>query len=157
MSKRLQKDLSELIDAGILTEGTAADITAYYKDKEKEAPNLLMIVFGILGALLIGLGIILILAHNWEFFSRPLKTAIAFIPLLVGQGLCGFTLWRQSDSVAWREASSTFLFIAIGACISLLSQIYNIEGSLSGFTLMWMGLALPVIYVMRSSAASIFS
>jgi uncharacterized membrane protein len=29
---------------------------------------------------------------------------------------------------SWREASAVFLVFAIGACISLISQIYNIPG-----------------------------
>ena len=33
------------------------------------------------------MGIILIIAHNWDDLSRPLRTLLAFAPVLLGQGL----------------------------------------------------------------------
>jgi uncharacterized membrane protein len=51
--------------------------------------------------------------------------------------------------------STTFLFFAVGSSISLVSQIYNIPGELDSFLLLWMLLCLPLIYVMRSSIASL--
>lgn len=155
MSKRLLNDLQKLVTSGVISQENADAIEVYYQTNRKDQPNLMMIIFGVLGALLIGLGIILILAHNWDAFSRWQKTVIAFLPMVVGQVICGFTLWKKNESVAWREASSTFLVFTIGACISLISQIYHIEGSMAGFMLIWTVLTLPVIYVMRSSMASL--
>jgi uncharacterized membrane protein len=105
---------------------------------------------------LIGLGITLIFAHNWDDLSRSTKTIISFIPLLVGQFLCGYTILKKSESTAWRESSSVFLFLAIGTSISLISQIYNIPGKLSSFLITWMLLALPIVYLVRSSVVSLF-
>jgi uncharacterized membrane protein len=153
---RLRKEITELLDAGIIDQVTANRINEYYDNKSGTPQSKLLIVFGIFGSLLIGLGIILILAHNWDDLSRSAKTVIAFLPLILGQAICGYTLFKKPNSTAWREASSAFLFIAIGACISLISQIYNISGSMGAFMLTWMLLALPVIYVMRSSVASLF-
>ena len=79
----------------------------------------------------------------------------AFIPLLIAQGLCAYTLIKKPDSTTWRETNSTLLFFAIAASISLISQIYNIMGEMESFVLTWMVLALPIVYVMRSSMVSI--
>lgn len=155
MSKRLLNDLQKLVTSGVISQENADAIEDYYQTNRKNEPNLMMIIFGVLGALLIGLGIILILAHNWDAFTRWQKTIIAFLPMVIGQVICGFTLWKKNESITWREASATFLVFAIGACISLTSQIYHIEGSMAGFMLMWTLLTLPVIYVMRSSMASL--
>jgi len=149
------KDISELINAGIITKETADKIQDYYKNKNESSTNWLFIVFGILGAILVGLGIILIIAHNWDELSRLTKTVIAFLPLLIGQIICGFVLIKKMDSIAWKEGGTTFLFFAVGACISLVSQIYNMPGNLSSFLLIWMILCLPLIYVMKSSVASL--
>ncbi len=148
------KDLATLVDAGVIDQATADRIAQYYIDKAGPPQNKMVIVFGIFGALLVGLGTTLILAHNWDELSRSIKTIIAFIPLLAGQILCAYSLMRKSGSTVWREASSTFLVLAIGICLSLISQIYNIPGKVSSFMLTWVLLALPVIYVMRSSTAS---
>ncbi len=149
------KDISELTQAGVITKDTADRIQDYYKDKSESSANRLFIVFGILGAILVGLGIILIVAHNWDELSRLTKTFFAFLPLLVGQLICGFILIKKQDSTAWRESGAAFLFFSIGSCIALVSQIYNIPGNLSLFFLTWMLLSLPIIYVMKSSIASL--
>jgi len=152
----LQKDLAELVQAGLLSEDTADQIRAYYKQKRSEAPNRLITIFGILGAILIGLGIILIIAHNWDNLSRGTKTILSFLPLLIGQSLCGYVILKKMDSSVWRESTSAFLFFAVGASISLISQVYNIPGDLSAFLCTWMLLTLPIVYLLRASSVSLF-
>lgn len=152
---KVRKEITELLDAGVITPETADRINQYYDSKTEPSSNKLIIVFGILGAILVSLGIILILAHNWDSLSRMVKTVIAFIPLVFGQVICGYTLFKKSESVTWREAGSAFLFFSVGACIGLLSQIYNISGNLSSYLFTWMLLCVPVIYVMRSSTVSL--
>ena len=151
----LQKQLQELIEADIISEEIADKILAYYKHKDDKTSNRIFVVFGVLGALLIGLGLILIIAHNWDNLSRTAKTLLAFVPLLIGQILAGYTLLKKTNSPTWRESTSTFLFFAIGATIALISQIYHLSGSLSTFLLTWLLLALPLVYLMRSSMTSL--
>ena len=149
------KDIPELIKENIITAETADRIRAYYNNKSGPSTNRLFIVFGILGSVLVGLGLILIVAHNWDELSRSTKTFFAFLPVLLGQILCGFVLINKSESSAWRESTAAFLFFAIGACISLISQIYNIPGDISRLLETWMLLCLPLIYLMRSSITSL--
>lgn len=151
----LSKDLNDLIQNNIIDQVTAENIKNYYLNKKNQSPNKLLIAFGILGSLLIGLGIILIIAHNWDNFSRITRTIFAFIPLLIGQTVCAYTLLKHKNNTVWIEASTAFLFMAVGASISLVSQIYNIEGNLPSFILTWMLLCLPLVYIMRSSIASL--
>ncbi len=151
----IQKEVTELTNAGIISEEIAVKISEYYKNKEDGSSNRLFVVFGVLGAILVGLGIILIIAHNWDDLSRTSKTILSFIPLVVGQLLAGYSLLKKQNNLAWRESSTAFLFFSVGASISLISQIYNISGNLSSFLLTWMLLVLPLVYVMRSSIASL--
>lgn len=154
-SKKVIKDLQELIEAKVISEETAEKIQAFYASKQKPKSNKLFLVLAILGALLIGLGIILIIAHNWDELTQATKTIIAFVPLLIGQFLAGYALFKKEDSSAWREASSAFLFCAVGASISLISQIYNIPGDVDTYLRTWMLLCFPLIYLMRSSITSL--
>ncbi len=149
------KDLPELIDSDIISEETAARIRAYYQQKEGRPSSKLFIVFGILGSILVGLGIILIIAHNWDNLSRLTKTIFAFLPLVVGQIFCGYVLMRKRDNISWRESTAVFLFFAVGASISLVSQIYNIPGNVSSFLLTWSLLCLPLVYLLESSLVSL--
>ncbi|MBT1687490.1 DUF2157 domain-containing protein [Dawidia soli] len=155
MSKFFVKELAELEQASIITPDTAERIRAYYAQKPGLAANRLVIVFGILGALLTGLGVILIIAHNWDVLGKVPKLALALLPLLLGQAACAFTLIKKAESTAWREGAATFLFLSIGAAIAIVSQVYQIDGSLGGFLLIWMLLAFPIQYILRSSVASL--
>lgn len=151
----LINDIEKLVGEEIISLETANRIKAYYKTTAANSSNRLMVIFGVLGAFLIGMGIILILAHNWDLLPRFIKTTFAFIPLLVGQGICAYTLWKKKGSQTWRESTSVFLILSIGAAISLVSQIYHLQGEMQGFLLIWMLLALPVVYIMTSSVSSL--
>lgn len=152
----LLNDIHELVKSNVITPETAGRIRDYYRHKESKSGNRLVTVFGMLGATLVGLGIILIIAHNWDELSRPVKTGLSFLPLILGQIFCGFTLLKKADRQEWREGATAFLFCAVGASISLVAQVYNIHGDLASFVLTWMLLCLPLVYVMRSSVASLF-
>lgn len=154
MNSKIQNDINELVQEQVITKETASNIEAYYQSKTIETPNRLFTVFGVLGSLLVGLGVILILAHNWDDFSKGIKTLFAFLPLAIGQGFVGFSILKNK-SVTWKEASGTFLFFAVGASISLVSQIYNIPGNVTSFLLTWALLCAPLIYILKSNALAI--
>jgi uncharacterized membrane protein len=155
MNKNITRNLPELVAANVISEETAANIKAYYDGKEDRAPDKLMIIFSIFGAILIALGIILIVAHNWDDLSREIKTGFSFLPILMGQAMAIYVILKKYASVAWRESVAAFLFFAIGASISLVSQVYNIPGDISSFILTWVLLTLPLIYILRSSVVSL--
>lgn len=151
----IEKDIPKLLNARVISPETAENIKEYYKIKDNSSSNRLFVVFGIIGAILVGLGIILIIAHNWDGLSRFVKTSFAFLPLLLGQVICGFVLIKKRNEIAWRESATVFLFLSVGSSISLVSQIYNIPGDISSFMSTWMLLCLPLIYIMKSSSASL--
>lgn len=151
----LKNDIQELIKSEVIDQITADKIQAYYDAKKQQSGNQLIIAFSLLGAILVGLGIILIVAHNWDDFPKSIKTLFAFVPLVIGQVACLFVLFKKSESVAWREGSGSFLFFAVATSISLVAQIYNIPGGTGSFLFTWMLLCFPLIYLMRSSMVSL--
>lgn len=156
MRKGMLKDLEELSTAGILDQATCQRITEYYQRKEGEqSHNWLYLLFGTLGGLLIGLGLILIIAHNWAELGKTLQTVIAFLPLVIGHGLVGYTLWKKRDSLVWTEATGLFTALALAACMALVGQIYHLPGEEDEFILTWMLMCLPLVYILRSSAISL--
>ncbi len=154
MNSKLTKELPELVENEVISKDTATRIESYYKSKRNDNPNRLFTVFGVLGSILVGLGIILILAHNWDVFSKTIKTLFAFVPLLIGQGLVGFSILKNK-SQAWKEASGTFLFFVVGASMAMVSQIYNIPGNFSSYMLTWVLLCVPLIYLLKSSGLAL--
>lgn len=154
MSSKFVNELSELTENNVISREVAHSIEAYYKNQRIDKPSRLFTVFGVLGATLVGLGIILILAHNWDDFSRTIKTICAFLPLVIGQLFVGYSILNEK-SETWKEASGVFLFFSVGACMALVSQIYNIPGDLSSFLLSWIVLGAPLIYLLKSRAIAI--
>ncbi|MEO0723939.1 MAG: DUF2157 domain-containing protein [Bacteroidota bacterium] len=151
-----EAQLQELVDAGLISGTQAEDIRQYWASKPSYGNQRLLVVFSLLGALLVGLGVILVVAHNWDKLGRLTKTAFAFIPMLLGQAAVWYTLRRKPDSAAWREGSGVFLLLAVGACLAMVSQIYHLDGELHEFLLTWLWLALPIMYVVNSNLASLF-
>ena len=144
----LYDDLPQLVAQGVVTPDVDARLRVHYGPIEAARPaRLAVIIFGVLGALLIGAGIILVLAHNWEDLSRPARTGLSFLPLMQAQVLAGWALVRRQQSLAWREGVGALLFLMIGASISLVAQTYHISGDLPGFLLTWSLLGLPLVYL----------
>ena len=154
MNSRLLKELPDLVNNDVISQEVATNIETYYQTQQSNSPNRLFVVFGVLGSLLVGLGLILILAHNWDDFSRSTKTLFAFLPLLIGQISVAFSILKKK-SKTWKEASGTFLFFTVGSSIALVSQIYNIPGDLSTYVLTWILLCAPLIYLLKSNMLAI--
>lgn len=158
MNKRhlqwLYGELPELVGKGVVPAEVAEKLRQHYGDAEHVGKRWAVVVFGILGAALIGSGVILLLAHNWEELSRPVRAAISFLPLLLALALAGHVLWKRRASTAWREGAGTFWALAIGATISLVAQTYNISGDFAAFVLTWSLAGLPIVYLLNSSAAA---
>lgn len=148
----LVAELPELVTTGVLSQESADALRQHYSSQPVEAPRRLgFILSAVLGSLLIGAGVVLLVAHNWDFLSRPVRCAIAIAPLVLSQALAVFVLLRRIESAAWRESAAILNVAAIGTAIALVSQTYQIQGDFARFILVWMVLALPVIYLFRTS------
>jgi hypothetical protein len=149
----LLAELPELVARGVLTAEAAEALERHYASQYPEEPRRTgFILSAILGSLLVGAGIILLVAHNWDFLSRPIRCAIAFTPLALSQALAIFVLLRRNESAPWRESAAILNVAAIGTAIALVSQTYQIQGDFARFILVWMLLAIPVVYLLRTSA-----
>jgi len=148
----LYRELPDLVVKGILTQETADRLRQHYGEvKGVSKTTVTLIILGTIGALLIGLGIILLLAHNWEQFSRLTRAFLSLAPLVIGQGLALWVLCKRPQSGAFKEGAATFLSLMVGASIALISQTYNIPGDTGTFILTWMFLIIPIVYLMQAS------
>ena len=152
-------ELPQLTSSGILPPSIAEVLRHHYdsqsQDDSKSTLRLVPLVCALLGSALIGCGIILLIAHNWDDLSRTARACLSFAPLILSIAVSGFALWRHFTSTAWREGAALFQTLAIGASISLVSQTYNISGDFPSFMLTWLLLSLPVIYLLRSTGTAV--
>ena len=151
----LREELPGLVKAGVLTAEVADQLRQHYGPAPAHSgKKLALLVFGILGAALISAGVLLLVAHNWDDFSRPVRTGLAFAPLLAAVGLAGWVLACRPASSPWREGVATAWALTIGATISVVAQIYQIHGDPARFFLTWILLGLPIVYIFRSSVVA---
>ena len=160
MNKRgvqwLYRELPDLVARGIVSEASADKLRDHYGPVELPRPaRLAVILFGALGSLMVGAGLLLLLAHNWEAFSRPVRAGVSFLVLLLAQGLAAWVLLRRPGSRAWREGAGVLLYLMIGASISLVAQTYHISGDLPRFLLIWSLLGLAVAYVLQAATPAL--
>lgn len=152
--RRMYRELPELVSQGVVPPDVAERIRHHYGEPEaagSTARRWAVVLFSILGTVLIGGGIILLLAHNWQELSRPARAVVAVTPLAVCVLLGIWLLWTRRPSVAWREGVGTAQTLAIGTSISLVAQTYNMGGSFSEFMLIWSLLALPLAYLLGAT------
>ena len=152
----LHGELPDLIERGVLTPEAADALRRHYGVPDRStAVSWGQILLASFGALLIGGGIILILAHNWDSLGRPARAAVAMGVLVLAQALLGFAMVRRSTSPAWLEATSGFLVASVGAAIALVGQTYHVGGSFEGLMQAWLWLVVLIPYISGSTLASL--
>lgn len=149
----LLDELPGLVQKGVVDEAAAARLRAHYASVAGPARlgwGLILLATG--GAALVGLGVILIFAHNWANWTPEMRVGLSLLPLLAGQGAAAWAL-RNGDR-AWGEAAGLFTALAAGASIALIAQTYQMGGDLPRFLLTWLLLALPLVYLLDASAVA---
>jgi hypothetical protein len=150
----LRGQLPELVAAGAISSENARAIESHYGPVESRT-NFSFVILATVGAALVGAGIILLIAHNWDDLSRAMRTIIAFLPLLIAQSLVVFVLMRRNESRPWREAVAVFDVAAVATAISLISQTYQIQGSFAEFMRVWLLLSIPIVYLLRTTLGAV--
>jgi uncharacterized membrane protein len=95
------------------------------------------IIFFSIGAILFGLGVILIFAYNWQQMHKFAKLAVIFAALL---GAHGAGYWLNRPESRYRAAGEGLYLLGtmlFGAGIWLIAQIYHIEEHYPNAFLIW--------------------
>ena len=151
----LRGELPTLVSNGTISDESAKAIERYYEANARDSRKTGVVLLAAVGSILVAAGIALLIAHNWDEFSRPVRSTIAFLPLIAAQALSVFVLMRRNESKAWRECAAIFNVAGIGTAISLVSQTYQITGSLANFIFVWLLLSIPLVYLMRTTLGAI--
>ncbi len=150
----LAEQLPEWEREGLVT----AEAARVLRDRYRSEPQagLAQMIVGALGALLIGTGLISVLAYNWDDFPRWVRLLLALGPLAASQGSSLWVLQRGETAKAWmREAAALVQALAAGAAMALVSQIYNLQGKWTDLIFWWCVVSLPLAWVLRSHAVAI--
>lgn len=147
----LGRELRGWVKDGIIEEDTAEKLRVRYPESpSRSSSQALVRILAIIGSLLIGLGIILVFAYNWNDLSKTGKLVLSFVPLGISLFLSVFTLLRRFASAAWRESVSILVGLTIAACIGLVGQTLHIQSDLSEFYFVWLLACIPFLWALRS-------
>ncbi len=152
----LERDLPALIERGVVPEDVATRIRACYAEGSgRTARSWGTAVLAVLGAALIGGGLILLLAHNWDALSRPMRAAIALTPLAVSV-VTGVVALHAGRGAAWREGIGAFQSLATVLALALVGQTYHFGGAFDDLMRTWALLTLPLIYALDATLPALF-
>ena len=101
-----------------------------------------------------GLGIISILAYNWDELGHIERTLLALCLLVSSQMFSFWVKWYRADDNALLEGSGVFWFLMIGASLAIIGQTYHLGGNLNDFLSIWLLLSFVLPWLLPSSGAA---
>jgi uncharacterized membrane protein len=107
----LLAELPQLVVKGLLTGEATEKLRAHYlADAPGDRRNFGFLLSATLGSLLVGGGVVLLVAHNWDFLSRPVRCGVAFAPVVCSQALAIFVLLRRNESIPVARSCRDFKY-----------------------------------------------
>ena len=140
LSSRFRKTLKQELTAwqadGTLTPEQAGEITQRYdlSELEKESVGTLMRAIYIIGAVLVGAGVVSFVAAHWTQLGQWIKLCLILSAMLTCH-IVGFYFWKVSGKRAYLgHGLVTLGTLIFGANIGLLAQIFHLDTDVySGF------------------------
>ena len=127
--------------------GDQHDAILAFGQGEKQNNNWWLYSLIILGSAIIGLGIISLIAANWEQIPNSIKLGTDFLLLSV---LAIVIFWqKQQPKKPWADALISAFIILCLASIGLIAQIYHINGHWYHAVLLWSLITLPIVLFAR--------
>ena len=141
---QLEKKLNLWESKNFITFMQKQQILEFEKSNKKP---LLFNALILLGVFLISLGIISLIAANWQAIGGSVKIVADFVILTAVA--CGtFYAWKNGKNI-WFEAGIIALFMLTGASIGLIGQVFQTNGSLASAGLFWCIITLPLLVVSK--------
>ena len=131
--KRLADDLPRWRDAGWVTaEGSDAILASLAGQRSTIG---LAAIVGVLGALLLGLGVIAFVGANWDYMPRIVRFGMLVATMGAAYGAAAMLAAR--DMRMFAEAALLVAGLVFAAAIALVGQTYHLAGEFSDAVLLW--------------------
>ena len=152
--ERLPSELSRWESDGIITAEQSQAIRARYSPAElaprsHRAKGRLVTGLAVIGSVLVGLGVILFFAANWEGIDRLPKLVIILAAIVFAHGL-GYYLRYHRGYQRVGSAMVLLACIIYGAGVHLVGQVYNVDVNDPRLMLFWFLGVLPLMYIVKS-------
>lgn len=137
--RQLQQELHYLVKESVISEEQREE--ALQKYEIKEGLSTLSIILAI-GAILIGLGVLIAVSTNWSHFSLLLKFSILFVATLTSY-VVAFALQHHFEKTA-----RAFYYIAAfitGASLYFIASLYTNQIETGMIALLWAVTLIPLV------------
>lgn len=140
--------------SGLISDYQAAAIRSRYVSKSFSTGRRSQAAFiwSLLGGFSVCLGIVLVIANFWPGLGRMVRLLIAIGPLVGSWAALIVMLWRQKQSIQWREGVAFGNLLASVVAMGLIDQLYNVQLPLGAFCITVIACSLPVLFLTRSIA-----
>ena len=152
----LLAEIERWVAEGLVTPEQAGRLRTRYTAPETGTPWGL-IVFATAGATVIGLGVILLFAYNWDAIPRFGKLALIFGALIAAHTGAVRLLAGEGWKPRLGEALAALATMFFGAGIWLVAQIYNIDEHYPNGFLIWALGAVAMAWSIRSTANALMA
>ncbi len=121
-----------------------------HQDRAEDLLHRTIGIFSTIGAILLGLGVILFVGSNWEYMSSTAKVLILLVGMLA-TGSIGYYLAYERGTYE-RTGFGLLLVhtLVYGASIFLIAQIYHLPLTFWWGALLWFGGTAIMAYVLQS-------
>jgi len=140
---------------GLVDEALAQRILARYPPAAER--NWGRVIFSAIGAVLVGLGVILFFAYNWQDLPKAAKLALVIGALVLAHGGAIGIARRPNASRGLVEGLHVLGTMLFGAGIWLVAQIYHIDEHYPNAFLVWSAGALAMAWAMPSIAQALLA
>ncbi|RHX90939.1 DUF2157 domain-containing protein [Leptospira stimsonii] len=127
---RLEHKLKKWVEAGLIGSEQSESILRF--EENRKTPYLYY-SFLILGVVVIGIGIIAVIAANWEEIPDFVKLGAALL-VLTSIGVAGFLKRENPNLLTVFIVLNSILILGM---IGLISQVYNLEGKYYEAAMLW--------------------
>ncbi len=149
MRRSVHDALQHWLGEGLLTSEQVQELSESFEKAEKPRESgRLVLIFGTIGAVLTGLGVILFVASNWATMSPGARTVVLLA--VYGAVVAGAVFAERRDLSVVADALWLLSTLVLGANIFLMAQTYNLSLTLWQGTLAWMIGALAMGWARQS-------
>lgn len=146
----LDQALAYWREKNLLTEDKVRELKANIPSDAHDASHRAIGIFSAVGAILVGLGIILFVASNWQVMTPLVKVLLLLLGML-GSGVAGYFLTYEAKT--YPKTGFALLFVNVffyGATIFLIGQIYHLPLDFWWGSLLWFIGTIFMAYVIQS-------
>ncbi len=147
---RLEKKLQDWVSLEIISRDQARSILQH--EEKTSSSSWIVYSFLILGAFTIGIGVISLIAANWQSISDVVKLGTDFF-LLCGNAFWIYKSWDSGRRILLEVLLVLYLILCL-ASIGLISQIYHTGGKIYEALLLWSMITLGMALISKRSFSS---